>query len=216
MKKTEYHSIRKDFQKSGLDTSTCPDNPVKLLDVWLNDAIISKQCEPTSMILSTVDQRNRPSSRVVLLKALDQLGLRFFTNYQSKKALDLDSNNNASILFFWADLERQVRIEGRVEKTNDKVSEEYFHSRPKDSQINAIISPQSQIIPDREFLLNRREDLVNKLESEKTKLERPVKWGGYLLSPDKFEFWQGRPGRLHDRIVYKKQEDKWIINRLAP
>ncbi len=216
MKNTEYHSIRKDFQKAGLDPLTCPSNPVILLDEWLNDAISAEWPEPTAMVLSTVGEGNKPSSRVVLLKGLDQEGLRFFTNYLSKKADDLEVNPQASLLFFWAGLERQVRVEGRVEKTSDQESDTYFFSRPKDSQINAVISPQSKAIPDRNYLLEKRKSVIQELQSGRPNLERPSYWGGYLLTPDKFEFWQGRPGRLHDRILYTREDTVWNLNLLAP
>lgn len=190
--------------------------PNDLFDSWLQQSIESDCEEPTAMVLSTIGEQNRPSSRVVLLKDFDTEGFYFFTNYNSKKGSELQNNPMASLLFFWPKLERQIRIEGIVSKIAEGRSDDYFQSRPRDSQINACISPQSRKIPDRAALVRKRSAFENELAQGTRSLTRPDFWGGYRLIPDYFEFWQGRPGRLHDRMCYTFAGSKWKIRRLAP
>ncbi len=203
--------IRKDFTKNALDESQLNKNPILQFKEWLQQAIDLKEPEPTAMTLSTVSSEGVPSSRIVLLKNINkETGFRFFTNYNSKKGRELDINHFAALNFFWANLERQVRITGRVNKIKKEESDKYFYSRPEDSQISAIASPQSQVVENRKFLQN----LFESVKSQS--LSRPANWGGYDLSPYEIEFWQGRSGRLHDRIRYKLENKNWIRERLAP
>lgn len=192
-------------------------DPLKQLEAWLNAAIQAELVEPQAMTLGTVDAGGRPSSRVVLLRGLGPEGLLFFSNYHSHKGRDLEVNPFACLNFFWGPLERQVRIEGRSEKLSAAESEAYFASRPRESQIASAASPQSQIIGSRAVL----EEKIQALETEFPEhIPRPEHWGGYRLVPDLFEFWQGRPARLHDRFQYRLegvQEGRvWQISRLAP
>jgi pyridoxamine 5'-phosphate oxidase len=174
----------------------------------------SGEPEPTAMVLSSVSPEMRPSSRVVLLKSVDEKGFVFFSNYLSRKGMHLKANPFAALTFFWPLTERQVRIEGIVGKTDAEESDNYFYSRPLESRINAIISPQSQPIASRSHLETEREKLL--LIGNAENIKRPEHWGGYRLKPDRIEFWQGRPGRLHDRIQYLLEGDIWEVNRLAP
>jgi len=201
--------IRHDYLKSTLDKKDVLANPIKQFEIWLQEATNLNILEPTAMILSTTCTNAYPTSRIVLLKIIDK-GFCFFSNYSSKKGLQLEENPKAALLFFWPELERQIRIQGMIEKLNNYESEDYFYKRPIGSQIAAISSPQSKEIPNRQHL-----ELLN----EKNKSDNPVKldnWGGYRLLPAYFEFWQGRPTRLHDRIAYFKKEMNWQIKRLAP
>jgi pyridoxamine 5'-phosphate oxidase len=166
------------------------------------------------MVLSTVDEQGHPDSRVVLLKGLDKGNFIFYTNYQSTKGMQIKCNPHAALNFYWPQSARQVRIKGKVEKITDKQSDEYFISRPVMSQLSAVISPQSQEIPDRAFLENALNDLVKTQDKEHVK--RPGYWGGYQIIPDEIEFWQGRDNRLHDRIQYYRQDGSWFLRRLAP
>jgi pyridoxamine 5'-phosphate oxidase len=202
------------YTLSELSKNEVDKDPVKQFVNWLDFAINKQVEEPNAMVLSTVSSNLKPSSRVVLLKGVGNEGFIFYTNYLSKKGNELAYNNNASIVFFWPELERQVRIEGIVKKLKPELSDEYFNKRPEDSKIGAIISPQSQIIPNRNFLLEKK----RKMEKEMivNDLKRPNYWGGYILSPNLFEFWQGRPNRLNDRIQYSLEDNSWKIVRLAP
>jgi pyridoxamine 5'-phosphate oxidase len=184
---------------------------------WFTEAVDSQIMEPNAMTLATATVSGRPSARIVLLKSFDQQGFVFYTNYESHKANQLAENPNAALLFCWLELERQVRIEGRVEKVKEAESLEYFQSRPKESQIGAWASPQSRIIPDRAFIEERVQNIQNQYLADKA-LPLPPFWGGYRVIPDRFEFWQGRESRLHDRIVYQQQPGKqeWQIVRLGP
>jgi len=180
--------------------------------LWIKEAIDSGVNEPTAMTLSTASNSGYPSSRVVLLKGYNKTGLVFFTNYESKKGKQLISNPNCAVNFFWPELERQIRIEGVARITSEEVSEEYFNSRPEESKISAIISPQSKVVPDREYL----ENLRDRFNYSKNVLCRPKNWGGFEIIPESIEFWQGRPGRLHDRILFSRNRDGWKKERLAP
>jgi len=209
----DLRDIRKDYQQGYIGDDEFPIEPVNWFREWLNDAIEAEEPEPTAMVLSTVSAEWRPSARVVLLKSFDEHGFVFFTNYLSRKGVQLSVNHAAAVTFFWPLTERQVRIEGFVSKTDEDESDMYFYSRPIESQINAVISPQSSPIASRAYLDEKHEKM---LFSEDVELVRPHHWGGYCLKPDRIEFWQGRPGRLHDRIQYLHEHDQWIISRLAP
>jgi len=206
-----FHSIRKQYEKGALLENQVDINPLIQLNLWLSEAMASECQEPTAMVLSTTGTDLKPSSRVVLMKGLDETGILFFTNYESRKGQQLQVNPQSSILFFWAALERQVRIEGTVRKVSAEESDAYFASRPESSRISAIISPQSREIPNRLWL-------EAAVETHKCVYSgsRPGNWGGYRLRPEYFEFWQGREDRLHDRIVYQPNEPGWRISRLAP
>src|SRR5690606_3604393 len=190
-------------------------NPLEQFSKWFQEALKSEVIEPTAMVLSTVSERGFPSSRVVLLKDIRKNGLSFFTNYTSKKAKEIIHNPSVSILFFWPELQRQIRIEGQVEKLPAADSDEYFASRPRNSQIGAIASPQSQVIKDRQVLENQVNILIEKFK-EGQNIPRPNFWGGFLVKPIRYEFWQGRSSRLHDRIIYEMENNNWIIKRIAP
>lgn len=202
------------YTLSELSKKEVDKDPFKQFVQWMDVAVNEEVNEPNAMVLSTVGSNLKPSSRVVLLKGVSNEGFIFYSNYQSKKGNDLAYNNCASLVFFWPGLERQVRIEGTIEKLNPELSDEYFNKRPDDSKIGAIISPQSQIIPNRDFLLEKKKELEENLSQNK--LKRPNYWGGYILSPNLFEFWQGRPNRLNDRIQYSQENNNWKIVRLAP
>jgi len=214
MIKRDIASIRKEYALKQLDESEVIQNPFDQFGLWLDDAILSRVSEPNAMVLSTTTSDGRPSARVVLLKGFDENGFSFFTSYISRKASQLEQNPFAALVFFWPELERQIRIEGMVKKVSKQESDDYFNSRPEGSKIGAWTSPQSQTIPNRIFLESLKVDIENSL-SGKT-IDRPENWGGYRLTPYLIEFWQGRPNRLHDRIQYRKTENSWIIERLAP
>ncbi|SHJ51746.1 Pyridoxamine 5'-phosphate oxidase [Hymenobacter daecheongensis DSM 21074] len=184
--------------------------------VWLDEALQARLDEPTAMTLATVDETGQPSARIVLLKGLpDDDGFLFYTNYDSRKGHDLAAQPLAALTFFWPGLERQVRVEGRVEKAPESLSTEYFQSRPHGSQVGAWASPQSQPIGSRQEL-EQREQAVEAQFAGQQPLPRPAHWGGYILRPHRVEFWQGRPSRLHDRIVYERTGQTWKLSRLAP
>lgn len=207
----EYHHIRQDYGKKALDESTVPASPFELFKSWFENALNSNILDANAMVLSTVKD-NRPSSRIVLLKAIEDGSFVFFTNYKSKKAQEIAANENASLLFYWPQLEQQIRIEGRVTRVSASASDEYFYSRPLASQAGAIVSQQSEVLADKASLIKDMEALIQHKDS----LQRPAHWGGFQLIADYFEFWQGRPSRLHDRLVYKKQNQGWKLERLYP
>jgi pyridoxamine 5'-phosphate oxidase len=206
--------IRKDYLHGAIHDEDFPVEPVNWFREWLREAIESGEPEATAMVLSTVSAEWRPSARVVLLKSLDEHGFVFFTNYLSRKGVQLSSNHAAALTFFWPLTERQVRIEGLVCKTDTEESDAYFYSRPIESRINAVISPQSSPIVSRAKLEEEREKILFMEGNES--VTRPAHWGGYRLKPDRMEFWQGRPGRLHDRIQYLLEGNVWNVGRLAP
>jgi pyridoxamine 5'-phosphate oxidase len=201
-------------RSSQLDIDNLDVDPIVQFRYWLNEALKSNVQEPTAMVLSTASSDGKPSSRVVLLKGVDNYGFTFFTNYESRKAAEITGNPMGSLLFYWAVLERQVRIEGRIMKTAPNESDEYFVTRPEGSKIGAWASPQSRRIPNREYLENLQKDYMRLFRSKT--LERPANWGGYKLMPDIIEFWQGRENRLHDRFEYVRNGGRWEIFRLAP
>lgn len=208
------HSIRTEYKYAELSENSIDKNPIKLFEHWLNDSIRAKVNEPTAMSVVTVGLDGFPDSRMVLLKDYNQNGFTFFTNYNSNKGIAISKNPAVGLHFFWPELERQIRISGFAEKTSDEISDRYFSSRPVLSQIAAVVSNQSSKIPSREFLQNQFDNRKNEVDSKK--LKRPENWGGFVVRPVKFEFWQGRESRLHDRILYEYENGSWMISRLAP
>ena len=206
--------IRLNYSKHTLEEAASGSDPAKLFSQWLKDAIEANVSEPSAMVLSTVSQQNRPSSRVVLLKGFEEGRFVFYSNYSSRKGKEIESNQFVSLLFFWPELERQVRVEGLVCRESAEVSDKYFNSRPLESRIGAIVSPQSEIVESREILEKKFREFF--AQEESAQLRRPDFWGGYVVDPEVFEFWQGRPGRLHDRIRFRKDQEAWIRERLAP
>jgi len=204
--------IRQSYDKNVLLEASLASNPFKQFARWFDEALGSGAVEPTAMTLATASKAGRPSARTVLLKGFDEHGFVFFTNYESRKGQDLAENPYASLLFFWPALERQVRLEGRVEKTPDTESADYFDTRPLGSRIGAWASPQSRPMS-REELERRNAELAASLGANPP---RPPHWGGYRLKPDYAEFWQGRPSRLHDRLAFRLEHGAWTSQRLAP
>ncbi|PWT74687.1 MAG: pyridoxamine 5'-phosphate oxidase [Proteobacteria bacterium] len=205
--------LRREYAKESLDESDVSPDPFQQFARWFGESFRAELPDPNAMVLATVGRSGRPSARTVLLKGCDERGLVFFTNYESRKGQDLLFNPQASLLFVWLELERQVRAEGRVERASEDESDEYFRSRPLDSRLGAWASPQSQTVPDRHAIEERFAEAARLHGDDPL---RPPYWGGYRLIPDQFEFWQGRPSRLHDRIQYRLAKSAWIIERLAP
>jgi pyridoxamine 5'-phosphate oxidase len=217
MTDAELADLRQTYtQRTLLEADVLPD-PVPQFRQWLDEAVAAQLPEPAALTLATVDATSgQPSTRVLLLKGLpDDVGFLFYSNYDSRKGLELAGQPLAALNFFWPGLERQVRVEGRVEKAPENVSTEYFQSRPRSSQVGAWASPQSQVIGSREELENREHEVASRFQDQ-TPLPRPPHWGGYVLRPTRVEFWQGRPSRLHDRLVYERAGEGWKISRLAP
>ena len=207
--------IRRDYLREVLLESNIDPNPFKQFDKWWTEAIKSEIDEVNAMTLATVDATGNPSARIVLLKGYNEQGFVFFTNYGSHKGEEMGQQPRACLVFFWKELERQIRIQGSVSKVSDAESDEYFNSRPAASRLGAWASPQSQVIPSRETIEENL--LVYKNKFEDGAIPRPSHWGGYRVLPQKMEFWQGRPSRLHDRILYTLTENGgWKIDRLAP
>lgn len=207
--------IRRDYSHKSLSEKDADPNAIKQFQNWWTETLNSKIEEPNAMTLATASIDGLPSARIVLLKEFNEKGFIFFTNYESYKAQQLTENPKACLVFFWKELERQVRITGLIEKVSGKQSDEYFSSRPESSRIGAWTSPQSRVIESRQWLDEKFNELVNKMEG--TKISRPAYWGGYIVKPVVIEFWQGRPNRLHDRIQYTLEENGgWKIERLAP
>lgn len=205
--------IRKQYLLSVLDEKNVLSNPFDQFDVWLQEAIESEQLEPTAMVLSTVDENMQPHSRVVLLKEFINERFVFFTNYEGHKAHQMAQNNKVSLNFFWPSLERQVRVEGIVEKISETISSSYFKTRPIDSQLGAWASPQSQLIRSADFLEKQFQYYQQKFGND---VPKPPHWGGYSVKATTIEFWQGRPSRLHDRLLFTRDGNEWKISRLAP
>lgn len=207
--------IRKEYSSKTLDVKGMHTSPLEQFELWLSEALTAQVNEPTAMHLCTVDSEMKPAGRIVLLKGVDQ-GFVFFTNYASNKSQQLSHQPYASLTFFWPELERQVRVSGTAARINAIESDEYYLSRPQESQIGAWVSPQSQVIPNREYLEEKLMEAVSKFQKEP--LKRPGNWGGFRLIPESMEFWQGRPARLHDRILYtlSSTNNHWKMERLAP
>ena len=207
--------MRRDYANGVLELSDLNPDPIAQFQSWFAEAQQAEIVEPNAMSLATATSDGMPSARFVLLKGVDERGFRFFTNYQSRKGEELLANPRAALAFFWAKLERQVRIEGRVERLSVEESAAYFHSRPKGSQISSSLSPQSQPLPDRD-ILESQVAAASETYAE-TDVPFPVDaWGGYVVIPERVEFWQGRKSRLHDRFRYKLENGQWKIERLAP
>jgi pyridoxamine 5'-phosphate oxidase len=212
---TSLAELRKNYSLGSLDVADVDRNPFRQFDAWFAQAVDAKLPEPNTMTLATVDSRGRPSARIVLIKGVDERGFMFFTNYESRKGRELADNPHASLLFYWIELERQVRIEGTVVKASPAESDQYYESRPLGSRIGAWASEQSQAIESRTVLEAREKEISAKYGEHPP---RPPHWGGYRLIPDAIEFWQGRPSRLHDRLLYTRAVEggDWQIARLSP
>lgn len=208
------NQLRSVFSKASLDEKDVEKDAVKQFAKWFGEAISAKPNEVNAMSLSTVSSDGKPSSRIVLLRGFDENGFIFYTNYTSRKGEEITDNPNAALLFFWPELERQVRIEGVLGKQSAEESDAYFNARPRESKLGAWTSAQSKVIASRKVLDEEFEKLSAQYPGET--IPRPVHWGGYVLTPVSIEFWQGRPGRLHDRILYTKDAGNWKISRLAP
>lgn len=211
---TDLYNLRRDFTFNTLEEEDILNNPIDMFEQWLNEAIRAETLEPNAMVLSTSTPDGRTSSRVVLLKQIKHEGFVFFTNYKSRKAKQIELNKYCALNFVWHELERQVRIEGIVEKISGEESDKYFEVRPTKSKLGAWASPQSQPIPNREYLEKLMADFEKKYEGEE--IPRPADWGGYIVKPYLIEFWQGRSNRLHDRIQYSMIDNVWKTERLAP
>lgn len=212
---TKISELRKEYSKATLDISTVLDDPILQFNVWFNEALQSEVLEPNAMSLSTISHDNRPSCRIVLLKGIEENKFLFYTNHQSQKGKELEINPVCALTFFWPELERQVRIEGSVLRIDDTRAEAYFQSRPLGSQIGAWSSPQSSAIDSRAILEERVKEIEKRFHGMPI-LPKPKQWGGYEVKPEMVEFWQGRQNRLHDRLVYGRENERWTIHRLAP
>ncbi|MFM7672437.1 MAG: pyridoxamine 5'-phosphate oxidase [Bacteroidota bacterium] len=207
--------IRKTYAQSQLSESDTVSNPIEQFKKWWEEAVHAQIDEVNAMTLATIDENGMPDARIVLLKGLEENGFVFYTNYLSRKGQQLTLHPKAALVFFWKELERQVRVHGLVERIVESESDAYFHSRPRESQLGAVSSPQSQVIDDRAWLESRYQEVEASFEGKE--IERPTHWGGYRLVAESVEFWQGRPGRMHDRIEYKKDPSgSWFRQRLAP
>ncbi len=207
--------IRKQYQMAELNLSDCNDDPIIQFKAWMDEAISAEVREATSMILATIDAEGLPHGRVVLLKDIVEGQFVFYTNYESDKGQQMSANPAVALTFFWPQLERQIRIEGSVSRQDKAESERYFQSRPRDSQLSAWASPQSNVVSSKADLIKLRAEVSAKFEGLE-KLPLPPNWGGYQVNPSSIEFWQGRPSRYHDRIKYQLKDNGWTITRLAP
>ncbi|MFP4620629.1 MAG: pyridoxamine 5'-phosphate oxidase [Bacteroidales bacterium] len=212
--KYDLSHIRREYAQQSLSKKDLEKDPTRELQRWLDEAVHAGALEPTAMFLSTSNAKGRITSRTVLLKEVKTEGLVFYTNYNSLKGRQLKENPFVSALFYWAELERQVRVEGVTEKVSPEESDRYFESRPEASRIGTWTSDQSTEIPDRQYLEQKQQEYSEYFRNKKIK--RPPHWGGYLIKPSRFEFWQGRENRLHDRIEYSLEDKKWVLRRLAP
>ncbi len=210
----DYANIRKNYQHLTLSLDDLEASPLLQLDKWLREAIEVQHPEPTAISLATADSHGQPSLRIVLAKDVSAKGVSFFTNYESRKGQELEKNPLAAITFFWVLLERQVRLEGCIEKLPASESDAYFSSRPRQSQLGAWASNQSKVVSSYQHLEARFKEIENRFEGKP--VPRPPYWGGYLLTPHRVEFWQGRPNRMHNRFLYQKESHQWHISHLAP
>ena len=215
LSKETIQNLRQEYKSATLSEKSVAADPISQFSKWFAEALDGGIYEPNAMTLATATSDGKPSARIMLLKGFDDQGFIFYTNYLSRKGRELTKNPNACLLFFWPELERQIRIEGTVEKVSKEESERYFHSRPVQSQLGAIVSQQSQEIQSKALLLDKLSGLEKQYEGKK--VPKPSHWGGYIVKPQIVEFWQGGEARLHDRIVYKKTDKaKWKIVRIAP
>jgi len=214
MEKYELADLRRSYTRDGLSDGEIEDDPVKMFRRWFDEAVHSEVMEPNAMSLATAGSDGVPSVRLVLLKGIEDSAISFFTNYESDKALEIEQNRTVAVSFWWPELERQVRMKGKAEKMSRSESEEYFQSRPRESQIGAWVSDQSRPIESRDELKERQDEIIQKFEGKT--VPTPLHWGGYRIILEEIEFWQGRPARLHDRIVYKKENGVWKFQRLQP
>jgi len=205
--------LRNEYTRESLDERSVDADPFRQFDAWMREALEAKVPEPTAMTVATIDAHGRPAARICLLKGADERGFVFYTNYESRKGHDLAAHPSAALVFFWKELERQVRIEGTVETVTPEESDAYYRTRPLGSRIGAWASPQSARLASREWLEARWSDLSRAYGEDPP---RPAHWGGYRVLPEAFEFWQGRRSRLHDRVVYARADGAWSILRLAP
>ena len=212
--KKDISAVRIDFNKLNIDFNSTPDNPMSFFQIWFDDILSLDKHQAITAILSTISIRNKPESRVVLIKEVNEKGFIFFTNYESEKGNQIKNNNSVCLLFYWHDLERQVRINGKAIKIAEEDSNNYFSKRPRLSQIAAQISKQSAVIDFNKDYQSELSHIIRKFENQD--IIKPNNWGGYLVKPIEFEFWQGRSSRLHDRLKYKKEDNFWLKERLAP
>jgi len=210
----ELSELRREYAAGGLDESDLEAEPIAMFRRWMHDAVRAGVYEPNAVVVATADAEGAPSSRIVLLKGLDARGFVFFTNYGSRKAGELAVNPRCALLFPWHQLERQVRVEGEATRLDDAENDAYFATRPRASQIGAWASSQSEVVPDRLALDERYRETAARFDGED--VPRPDEWGGYLVTPYRVEFWQGRIGRMHDRLSYRREGEDWVVERLAP
>lgn len=213
--KSRASSIRREYERAVFDEDTAKGDPFEQFRSWFDEAAATPAIEPNAMVVATVDPDGQPSQRTVLLKSWDDGGFVFYTNYDSRKGRDLTSNPRVSLLFYWAELERQVRVEGIAEHTSAEESDAYWQQRPRGSQLGALASPQSQVVENRARLATRFA-AVERNHPGDAPVCRPEHWGGFRVVPSVFEFWQGRPNRLHDRLRYRRDSGAWVTERLAP
>jgi len=214
MNKPEISDIRKDYTGGKLDLSTAAHDPIQQFTIWMEEVLSRGIDEPNAMMLATTGKNMQPSARIVLLRDFSTEGFVFYTNYNSLKGNQIAENPKIALTFFWKELERQVRIEGTINKIPEHASDNYFNARPFESRLSAAVSPQSRTVPNRKYLESLRENLRKQYPDQD--IPRPKDWGGYIVKPERFEFWQGRPGRLHDRLSYILENNDWKIRRLAP